>query len=275
MVRLHYGHAFGNEHSRGDDSSRYGRCGKRQRAALFSTFQVAWKNNFSKWLTTRERKKQQCHQKVLCANMCIYVLVPSFSMGNIWSGEISGMFLQFFFLRWYPEFPSLELLISVCSRPKCVWQTPIPWLENLGPASLVRANLTKQFTILHLTSFVSSLKDSYRDLLLHVGGCVRVCERVSRLHCCGVVATVLWELSSHLYITTSSNVIDTVPASTVVVVVWISALQPGMSPKIVHSLTFCDCNVSAIFSVTFSILNYSMKRINKCIKITGHTCVFP
>lgn len=88
---LHYGPVSGNEHAQGEDSSRYDRCGKRQRAAWFSTFHEAWKNNFSKRLTTRERKKWQCHQKVLalvCANMCVCVLVPSFSMGNIWSGEI-------------------------------------------------------------------------------------------------------------------------------------------------------------------------------------------
>lgn len=88
---LHYGPVSGNEHAQGEDSSRYDRCGKRQSAAWFSTFHEAWKNNFSKRLTTRERKKWQWHQKVLalvCANMCVCVLVPSFSMGNIWSGEI-------------------------------------------------------------------------------------------------------------------------------------------------------------------------------------------
>lgn len=146
---LHYGPVSGNEHAQGEDSSRYDRCGKRQRAAWFSTFHEAWKNNFSKRLTTRERKKWQCHQKVLalvCANMCVCVLVPSFFLWVIFGLGKSGLFLHFVFLQWYPEFPSLELLISVCSQPKYMWQTPIPWPENLRPAPLVRANFKKNKT---------------------------------------------------------------------------------------------------------------------------------
>lgn len=87
----------------------------------------------------------------------------------------------------------------------------------------------------------------------------------------------MWKFSSHLYITTSFNVTDTVAASTVVVAVWISALQPGRPSKIVHSLTFCDCNLSVganIFVVIFNILSNFMERISKCIKITGYTYVF-
>lgn len=91
------------------------------------------------------------------------------------------------------------------------------------PSSLSKLKNKNNKTILYhsLPHFLCLLTQRELEICMWADVYVCVSESVSRLHCCGVVATVLWELSSHLYITTSSDVTDTVPASTVVVAVWI------------------------------------------------------
>lgn len=110
-----------------------------------------------------------------------------------------------------------------------------------------------------------------------MGGCVRVWERVGSLQCCGVVAPIFGESSSHLYITTSSSITDAVPASAVVVTLWIWALQFGMSPKILHSLTFCDCHSCIFISDNMNLqfqLGYYWITLWKGLVNASKTCFF-
>ncbi len=152
MVRLLYGPVSGNEHARGEDLSHYDRFGKCQRASWFSTFQAAWKNYFSKRLTTRERKKndnaiRNCFALV-CANMCICVLVPSFSMGSIWSGEIWPV-PPFIFPPVVPRVSKLGTVNQCLFCALVCVADPNSMAEKPGACLSSQSKLNKKTTINH------------------------------------------------------------------------------------------------------------------------------